>query len=281
MQNKPLTLTLVIAVYNEERHIKACLESVARQSEMPDEVLVIDNNCTDKTIAIAKQFAFVKVISEPKQGLIAARNRGFNAAKTDLVARVDADAVLNPDWVVEAKRSLRSSDMAAVTGLAYTYLFRGIQTKSRFWSWVYFMTREADFNIRILWGANMVMRRSAWAAIKESVCLDDTAVHEDQDMSFLLAARGLRVGRNNRLLITTPGDEYNEFRKFYEYMVRAAKTKRRHRENVKKASERGLTLLPIQRVAMLAVVLVPVLLFTIFSVIHLVVTGGRTSNRYA
>lgn len=280
MQNKPLTLTLVIAVYNEERHIKACLDSVARQEVMPDEVLVIDNNCTDKTIQIARSFPFVKVIKEPKQGLIAARNRGFNAARSDLIARVDADVVLNQDWVKRAKENFTDPSLTALTGLAYTDTVRGAHFKSRLWSWVYFMWREADFGIRILWGANMVIRKSAWESIKSEVCLDDKMVHEDQDMSFLLNAKGLRVGRDNRMLITTPGDEYNEFSKFAEYMARAKKTKRMHRKDIQKASVHGLTLLPVQRIVQFLSASVPAALFVLISLLHLVLTGGRTSSRY-
>ncbi len=280
MQNKSLTLTLVIPVYNEERHIKSCLISVAQQSEMPDEVLVIDNNCTDKTAAIAREFPFVRVVHESTQGLIAARNCGFNAASGELIARIDADAVLHTDWVKKAKKSFEQHDLMAVTGLAYTDTIRGSHFKTRLWSWVYFMMREADFGIRILWGANMVIRKTAWEEIKPEVCLDDSAVHEDQDMSFLLNAHGLRVGRNNHLLITTPGDEYNEFHNLYEYMVRAHKTKVLHKKDIQKASKAQCTLIPVERIARLLAIIVPGVFFILFSVLHLLITGGRTSARY-
>lgn len=49
-----LTLTLVIPVFNEEHQIKGCLDAVASQTVMPDEVIVVDNNCTDRTIEIAQ-----------------------------------------------------------------------------------------------------------------------------------------------------------------------------------------------------------------------------------
>nr|MDQ2973765.1 glycosyltransferase [bacterium] len=63
-----MTLSLVIPVYNEEYNIKRCLTAIAGQTIMPDEVIVVDNNCVDKTIEIAKSFGFVTVVKEPKQG---------------------------------------------------------------------------------------------------------------------------------------------------------------------------------------------------------------------
>jgi glycosyltransferase involved in cell wall biosynthesis len=69
MLNKTLSLTIVIPVFNEQNHISACLEAIAAQTAMPDEVIVVDNNSTDKTVQIAKQFAFVKIIKEKRQGV--------------------------------------------------------------------------------------------------------------------------------------------------------------------------------------------------------------------
>src|SRR6185437_1716246 len=65
MAEKPLTLSLVIPAYNEERYIKHCLDAIASQTVTPMEVFVVDNNSTDSTAAIAKNYEFVQVLSEP------------------------------------------------------------------------------------------------------------------------------------------------------------------------------------------------------------------------
>jgi len=49
------------------------------QIEKPDEIIIVNNNSTDKTVAIAEKYP-VKIVNEPEQGMIQARNRGFNEA---------------------------------------------------------------------------------------------------------------------------------------------------------------------------------------------------------
>src|SRR5258708_13450803 len=95
--NKALTLSLVIPAYNEERYLKACLEAVAQQTISPIEVIVVDNNSTDKTADIAQSYNFVRLVSEKKQGRGHARNKGFDLAIGDNIGRVEFDTVLSPD----------------------------------------------------------------------------------------------------------------------------------------------------------------------------------------
>src|SRR5437868_10767389 len=107
MSNKPLTLSIVIPAYNEENYLKACLDSVAKQSLKPDEVIVVDNNSTDRTVEIAKRYKFVKVLYEKRQHQVFAQATGFNAAKGEILGRIDADSILSPDW---AKKIIAAFD---------------------------------------------------------------------------------------------------------------------------------------------------------------------------
>jgi glycosyltransferase involved in cell wall biosynthesis len=226
-----LTLSLIIPVYNEERHMKACLDAVASQSVMPDEVLVIDNNCTDNTIAIASRYDFVTVIKEKKQGLIHARNKGFNAATGDILGRIDADSVLHPNWVETVLDSFKSDQtLQGVTGLAETYLFRFARnytptTVSR--SYLRFV--EASYRVGMMWGANMAIRSSAWRVVKDSVCLDDKLVHEDQDISCCFSIFDLKIKRNNNMLMRSDDDSLTYLPKFIEYDKRRMRTKKLHK----------------------------------------------------
>src|SRR6266404_9608138 len=103
MLSKTLTLTIVIPAYNEQGYIKACLDSIKNQSEAPNEVIVVDNNSTDKTVEIARKYSFVKVIHEKRQHQVFAQAAGFNLAKGDIIGRIDADSVLPADWVRKIK----------------------------------------------------------------------------------------------------------------------------------------------------------------------------------
>ena len=119
LMKKALTLSLIIPAYNEEHHLKDCLDAIAAQTVMPSEVLVIDNNSTDKTVKIAEKYPFVKIIQEPNQGVIYARNTGFNAAKSDIIGRVDAENVVSKNWVEHVLNIFQDETVAGVTGPMY------------------------------------------------------------------------------------------------------------------------------------------------------------------
>ena len=113
---KALTLSIIIPVYNEEAVLDATLRAIQRQTVMPDEVIVVDNNSSDGSVAIARRFDFVEVITEEAQGRAAARNAGFNAARSDVLGRINADVQLFPDWVERVKTNFGQDNIDALIG---------------------------------------------------------------------------------------------------------------------------------------------------------------------
>ena len=100
-----MKISLIIPAYNEEHYIGPCLESVMTQrSKDIAEVIVVDNGSTDGTIAMVKKFPEVKILSELKKGPTYARQRGFMEAKNELVAYIDADTRIPPDWAAIAEK---------------------------------------------------------------------------------------------------------------------------------------------------------------------------------
>ncbi len=65
-----MKISLVICAYNEEKYIGACLESVLKNAkEKLHEIIVVDNNSTDKTKEIVKRFPEVSLVEETKKHL--------------------------------------------------------------------------------------------------------------------------------------------------------------------------------------------------------------------
>lgn len=97
-------LSIVIPAFNEEQLILDCLDSIEASVKVhakPDfthEVIVVDNNSTDKTAELAKQ-AGAQVVFEPINQIGRARNAGAAAASGDWLLFVDADSLLNPGMV--------------------------------------------------------------------------------------------------------------------------------------------------------------------------------------
>ncbi len=186
---KRLTVTIVIPVYNEVDDIGRCLASIAAQTVRPDQVLVVDNNSTDGTVAVAQRYPFVTVLHEARQGVVHARNTGFDAVHGDIIGRIDADSVLAPDWVATVRRIFSSSEVDAVSGsVGYHHApFAGFFTRidggfRRYLAWS--LGRELA-----LQGANMALRTSAWRASRKLMC-NRGGMHEDFDLSIHLREAG-------------------------------------------------------------------------------------------
>lgn len=190
MNKKALTLSIVIPVYNEEDQIAACLEAILAQSEPPEEIIVVDNNSRDATDEIVRRYPSVRLLQEPRQGIVYARNTGFNAARSDLIGRIDADSHLADDWVKQAKELCREagSDTAWTGPCDFRKLY-GRKLWLGAHKLVYFWSSRLFLGHRTLFGSNMVIHRSMWNRVRDDVCLR-TDIHEDMDLSRHIRNQG-------------------------------------------------------------------------------------------
>jgi len=189
-----IDISIIVPAYNEERYLARCLDSIAVQTVRPHEVLVVDNNSTDKTAQIAARYSFVRLLAEPRQGRVFARNAGFDAATGTVLARIDADAVLPADWVehIAVYYQRPGALSTAWTGGAQLYNVRFPRLASMAYDLV-----EFDFNRWLighasLWGANMALPRAQWQRVAGEVCLRND-IHEDLDLAIHLHRAGCRI----------------------------------------------------------------------------------------
>lgn len=99
---RDMKLSFVIPAHNEEANIGECLSSILRELEGKPytvEIIVVNNASTDNTGRIARRFPGVRVVDEPRKGLVIARQAGLTKANGDLVANVDADTRVPPGWI--------------------------------------------------------------------------------------------------------------------------------------------------------------------------------------
>jgi glycosyltransferase involved in cell wall biosynthesis len=222
-----MNVSVIVPVYNEEKFIKKCLESLTNQQEKADEIIVIDNNCRDKTIDIAKKFP-VRIVRETVQGMIAARNRGFNEAKHEIIARVDADVIVPPDWIKTIKQDFFQEKIDALTG---PLIFYDLVFPSPIYSEIYFsFMRLIQLGKDALVGPNMIITKKIWQKIKSDVCLNDKLVHEDIDLGIHINKSGGRIKYNKDLAVKASGRRIakNPLSFFIEYPIRAVKTLLNH-----------------------------------------------------
>ena len=93
----PLRLSVIIPARNASWCIEACLEGLARAGFALEDVIVVDDGSTDATAVLAKQYGAVVLSSPVGSGAAAARNRGADAARGDILFFVDADVVVHGD----------------------------------------------------------------------------------------------------------------------------------------------------------------------------------------
>jgi glycosyltransferase involved in cell wall biosynthesis len=231
------SLAIVIPAYNEEDTIYPCVVAAINQTVAADEIFIIDNRSTDKTpdiladLIIQYPNAPIRVMRQDElQGLVPTRNVGFNAVTSDIIGRIDSDAVLEPNWVENVKNLFSDPRVDASTGPVIYY----DMPMRRYMALADDTARKAMYRLatsyKFLFGTNMALRRSVWEAIRDEVCLDaDIDMHEDIDLSVHIHDAGFTTvycstmvaGMSARRVDDTPRD-------FYDYVGRFDRTYRRH-----------------------------------------------------
>lgn len=159
-------ISVVTSAYNEEKDLPKCLESLTNQTFPKEnyEIIIVDNNSTDKTAEIAKSFG-ATVIHEKKQGYVFALSEGMNKANGEIIAITDADTIVHPNWLEVINLAFENENVVAVTGTAK------IKTKSKLF---YFLAKKfydyfLGFNFLIgkphLIGFNFAVRKSVFDQI--------------------------------------------------------------------------------------------------------------------
>ena len=232
------TVSIVIPAYNEERTIRACVVAALEQTESADEIIVVNNLSTDSTAAMlqALQTEFpeaplVIVEQNEEQGITPTRNRGFDVATSEVIGRIDADSILEPEWVAEVKRIFADDEVGAATGpmIYYDMPLRrfGARADDNMRRALLKLTKDYHF----VFGSNMAIRASAWRDIRDHVCNDaDAEMHEDLDLGIHLFDRGHKIvygsdmvsGMSARRLDSNPKD-------YLRYVRRWEKTYDHHK----------------------------------------------------
>ena len=107
-------ISIIVPIYNAERYLEACLDSLLSQSEKELQILLVDDGSTDGSLAIAKEYAAkdtrVEVFHQSNAGQSAARNVGLQHAKGEFIAFVDADDKIAEDWCERHLEAIEGAD---------------------------------------------------------------------------------------------------------------------------------------------------------------------------
>ena len=223
-----MKVSVVIPVFNEERFIRTCLVSLKNQIEEPDEIIIVDNNSSDRTIAIAKNFA-VRIVREKTQGITHARNHGFDTAKYEIIARCDADSILPKDWIQKIKRQF---EFYPIDGLVGPINYYDVPVRTALGMRFYITATKKVLGHYPLNGPSMAITKQIWKRVKKYICPDDSKVHEDIDLSIHIHKAGVKIKYDRTLLVQVSGRraKHNPRSFFLEYPVRFFKMIREHEQ---------------------------------------------------
>ena len=164
-------LSFVIPAYNEEALIGPCLESVLKEikrSGVDTEVVVVNNASVDRTGEIARSYPGVKVVYEPKKGLVNARDAGFQASTAELVANIDSDTMLPEGWITTVVDAFAGDPK--LVGLSGPFIYYDLSLWNRFLvrlfyylTWLMYVVNHYVLKVgSVIQGGNFVFTRTAW-----------------------------------------------------------------------------------------------------------------------
>jgi CDP-glycerol glycerophosphotransferase len=180
-------VSVVVPVYNVEPYLRACLESIARQTHGELEVIVVDDGSTDGSAAIARAFAErdsrFRVLSQPNGGLGNARNNGAAEARGELLAFVDSDDELPANAYELLLGSLERSGSDFATGNVHRLDESGATSQAAFLARTFADSRLRTHVTRFRplledrIAPNKLWRRSFWEA--QAFRFPERMLHED------------------------------------------------------------------------------------------------------
>lgn len=106
------SISIIIPAFNVEKYLGAALDSIKAQDQLPDEVILIDDGSTDRTLEIAKSYHFpipYQVVSIQNGGQGNARNLGVSLASSEYIYFFDSDDLLTKNCVSTLKKQINSN----------------------------------------------------------------------------------------------------------------------------------------------------------------------------
>jgi glycosyltransferase involved in cell wall biosynthesis len=185
----PLTISVVIPVYNGERFLAEAIRSVLDQTLLPDEIIVVDDGSTDGTAAVAAGLANTSplpmcYIYQENQGPAAARNAGVAIAAGDLLAFLDADDLWLPAKLDRQMQLLHTSPWLGYVGCHVQPQLISGQEWPIIFRQAYWKSHPPTFA-----SSALLIRRATW----EQVGPFDTNRRLGEDADWVMHARDLGI----------------------------------------------------------------------------------------
>ena len=119
-------VSIIIPIYNSEKYLKTCLDSVLNQSYRNLEIILIDDGSTDGSAKIIDDYAKtdprIIIHHQKNSGQSSARNKGLKLSTGDYISFIDSDDEIAPDFIESLLNAFTSRTSLSVCGLKYNRL---------------------------------------------------------------------------------------------------------------------------------------------------------------
>lgn len=188
-----ITVSVIIPAYNESANIGKCLESVVAnvRSDFEVEIIVVDNGSTDGTLEIVRGFP-VKVIENregQRKNIGVLRNLGAGGSRGSILAFLDADMVVPPNWLKKAKEYFDGGFTGALGFMEDIPVSAGWVGKT--WGWRFSRQGDRAMEVDFLPGRNLFVNRHVFGKINGFD--EDLITGEDKDLTLRVLQAGFRV----------------------------------------------------------------------------------------
>lgn len=187
--HRNLKLSVVIPCYNEEDGVR---EVIGRIPKIVDEIVVVDNNSTDRTSEVARSLG-ARVVLEKRPGYGAAYKAGLAAATGDLVITMDGDGTYPPEEIARLVDTLAERGWDFLSACRFPLVDpRAMSGTNRFGNWVLTVTAMLLFftPIRDSQSGMWVFKRVALQKLK----LTSDGMPFSQEIKLEAILRGFRFG---------------------------------------------------------------------------------------
>ena len=162
-------IALIMVLLNEAESLPRLIESVARQTLQPDEIIICDTGSEDDTMKILGSWQKslpqkVNIIERAGANIARGRNQAINASVSPIICVTDGGCVLDQNWIEQISLPLRSGDEA--TGIVYGKTVAvGKGRIGRQFSFMYDIKTEDDLQKSDYSANSMAFRKSTWDAV--------------------------------------------------------------------------------------------------------------------
>lgn len=111
-------ISVIIPIFNAEKYLQNCLESILKQNYSDFEIILIDDESSDNSLIIAQKFADkddrIRIIKQKHAGQAVARNLGIESARGDLIVFIDADDYIDSDFFDTIASRIADNDVLQI-----------------------------------------------------------------------------------------------------------------------------------------------------------------------